>query len=107
MPGRSTPMIRRSFSSANSLASIGTCRLAPGVPCIQMMALPRGTPNSAKESRRSVPHGDGALQPGAVDLAHGADCGTRRNDLGRLGIGNPMRVSRTPRVARSSVAGRC
>ena len=52
MPGRSMPMMRRSLLSANSLASTGIWRRAPGVPCIHTMAAPRGLPNSAKESRR-------------------------------------------------------
>ena len=52
MPGRSTPMIRRSCRSAMSRASTGICRRAPGVPCSQKTGRPFGVPNEAKPSRR-------------------------------------------------------
>ena len=45
-------MMRRPCSSAYRRASSGIWRRAPGVPCIQMIAAPRGEPYSAKLSRR-------------------------------------------------------
>src|SRR5690242_18085190 len=92
------PMMRRPWRPACARASKGIWRLAPGVPCSQTMAGPRGAPYSAKLRGRLARTATGRSGAGRLTLlmapsvAPSAAHGRGVHDVGEV----PQRAEHLP-----------